>query len=294
MDEILQKLLESELLSEESKTEIKDKFESFINEVKEQTTLEVKAYLTEEFVAAREELVETVNEKVNQFLLEEFEDLRGDLENFRDLEVEYAEKILEEKEILANQLSEELDELTNKIDAFLEIRLSEEFSELVEDIEVIKKDSFGRKLFEAFSEEYARSFAASSEDSAEKKLAELEDRLSDAQETIAEMEASHQKIERSRKLDELLGPLTGSKYEHMKLLLSNVSTDKLSEAFSRYIGRVLKEDSSTKITTKSIITEDEEDKEDLTVITGNEMISEDLEKDDSKKSLLRIKELAGI
>ena len=300
MDEILQKLLESELLSEEAKNDIKTKFEVFVAEVKEQTSLEVKSQLTEEFVKAREELVESVNAKVDSFLEEEFEELRADLENFRDLEVEYAEKLLEEKEALAVQLGEELDELVNKIDAFLEVRLSEELSELAEDIEEIKKDSFGRKIFEAYSQEYARSFAAP-EDSAEKKVATLEDQLADAQETIATMEAAQRKAERARKLDELLAPLSGTKHEHMKLLLSSVSTEKLEEAFNRYIGRVLKEEATTETKTvdePKVITETKTDSVDGKVVTGNETIVEELndnKDDESKRSnLLRLKELAGI
>jgi hypothetical protein len=302
MDEILKKLLESELLSEEAKTEIKTKFDDFVNEVKEQTALEVKTQLTEEFIKAREELVESVNSKVDEFLKEELSELQGDIESFRDLEVEYTEKLLEEKEKLAVQLGEELDELVNKLDAFLEVRLSEELAELAEDIESIKKDSFGRKIFEAYAQEFARSFVAPS-DSAEKKLSVVEDELSDAKERIATMEAEQRKAERARKLDELLSPLTGQKHEHMKLLLSSVSTEKLEEAFNRYIGRVLKEEvkveevkdtkpvEPTKVVTESVVT-------DVKVVTGNETIVEELnnnkEDDESRSELLRLKALAGI
>jgi hypothetical protein len=299
MDEILKQLLESELLSEDAKTEIKTKFESYVNEIREQTTLEVKAQLTEEFVKAREELVESVNSKVDQYLEEEFEELRSDLESFRDLEVEYAEKLMEEKEKLAVQLGEELDQLVDKLDAFLEVRLSEELSELAEDIEVIKKDSFGRKIFEAYAQEFARSFAAPS-DSAEKKAAELEDKLNDAQERIAEMESSQRKIERQGKLDELLAPLTGTKHEHMKLLLSSVSTEKLEEAFNRYIGRVLKEDVVDKTEDKKVITEavvtTTVNTAPARIVTGNEVTEElnDNKDGEEKVSLLRLKELAGI
>ena len=303
MDEILKKLLESELLSEEAKAEITAKFEAFVAEIKETTSLEVKTQLTEEFVKAREELVESVNAKVDSFLAEEIEELRGDLEAFRDLEVEYAEKLLTEKEALAVQLGEELDELVNKLDAFLEVRLSEELAELAEDIEVIKKDSFGRKIFEAYSQEYARSFAAPS-DSAEKKLATVEDELADAKEVIATMEAATRKADRARKLDELLAPLTGTKHEHMKLLLSSVTTEKLEEAFNRYIGRVLKEEVKTEVvatetkTTETALVITEAKKEEATVVTGNEAIVEELNdnKDDEvlKNDLLRLKQLAGI
>lgn len=303
MDEILKKLLESELLSEDAKTEIKAKFEEFVGQIKEQTSLEVKTQLTEEFVKAREELVENVNSQVEKFLNEELAELSGELENFRDLEVEHAEKLLEEKEQLAVQLGEELDQLVDKLDAFLEVKLSEELSDLVEDIESIKKDSFGRKIFEAYSAEFARSFAAP-DDSAEKKVATLEDQLADAKEIITTMESVQRKAERSAKLDELLSPLTGTKQEHMKLLLSSVTTDKLDEAFNRYIGRVLKEEVKTPVDTKTtetpeVIVEDVVVvPADTKVVTGNEVIVEELNdnKDDVQKTaeLKRMQELAGI
>jgi hypothetical protein len=295
MDEILQKLLESELLSEESKAEIKAKFEAFITEAKEaakaDAEAEVRAQLTEEFIKARDELVTTVDNKVDTIIAEELEELRGDIEAFRDLEVEHAEKLAEEKDRLAVQLGEEIDQLVDKIDAFLEVRLTEEFAELKEDIEVVKKDTFGRRIFEAFSQEFAKSHLAPA-DSLESKVAELQDQLDDAKKLVNEMETEKRKLDRSRKLDELLGPLQGSKKEHMRILLSNIPTEKLQETFNRFIGRVLKEDVEA-VTPAPTLTEEKKDEPVVPakVVTGNEEVETTKTESDS---LSRLKRLAGI
>ena len=91
----------------------------------------------------------------------------------------------------------------------------------------------------------------------------------------------------------------------MKLLLSSVSTDKLEEAFNRYIGRVLKEEVAAepkeqKTEAPVVVTEavKPEVKAETKVVTGNEALVEELNdnKDDEqqKSQLLRLKELAGI
>lgn len=298
-DEILQKLLESELLSEDSKADIKAKFEAFITEAKEAARqsieAEVRSQLTEEFVVAREELVESVNSKINAYLEEEMAELHADIDSFRDLEVEAAAKLAEAKEELAIQLGSEIDTLVDKVDAFLEVRVSEEFAELAEDLEAVKKDSFGRKIFGAFAEEFSRSHIAPAA-SLEKKVAELEDKLADAESMISEMETAGRKAERSKKLDELLAPLSGSKKEHMRILLANVETMKLSEAYNRYIDRVLKEATPTAAApiVEEVVTAPAPVA--TKVVTGNEDVSSLNEEQDAeaKARIARMKLLAGL
>ena len=148
MDEILKKLLESDVLSEETKAELQEQFKSavdtFLSEERAKLEQQIMAQFTEEFVKAQEQLTEALDVKIDTFLAAEFNELKEDINKFRDLEVEYAEKLVEEKETLATQLSEELDQLVDKLDVFLEIRLDEVFDELKEDIAEVKKLEFGR------------------------------------------------------------------------------------------------------------------------------------------------------
>lgn len=246
MDEILQKLLSSELLSEEAKAEISTQWtsavETYKSTVREEVTMTVRAEIAEQWANERDSLIENVETFVAKKLEEEVTELKADIERFRDLEAEYAEKIVEEKHAMAETLSEELEQLINKMDAFFELRLTEEFEELKEDLEVVKQNDFGRRMFEAFATEFSRSYV--DEDSIQSKLSAQIAKLEDAEKTIAKLEESQAKMVREAKLEKILSPLQGKKKEQMAFVLANVETSRLEEAYNHFIGRVLKEDSS--------------------------------------------------
>ena len=246
MDEILQKLLSSELLSEDAKAEISSQWskavEAYKQTVREEVTVEVRAEIAEMWATEKDALVEKVDSFVAGKLAEEIEELKADIERFRDLEAEYAEKIVEEKHAMAEQLSQELDQLIDKMDAFFELRLSEEFQELREDLEVVKQNEFGRKIFEAFATEFNRSYV--DEDSIQSKLSAAVAKLADAEKTISKLEESQAKMIREAKLEKILAPLNGKKREQMAFVLQNVETSRLEEAYNHFIGRVLKEDAA--------------------------------------------------
>lgn len=301
MDEILKKLLESDLLSEETKAELNEQFktavDAYLAEERSKLEVEIRSTLTEEFVKAREELALTVDTKVEEFLTSEFDELKEDINKFRDLEVEYAEKLVEEKERLAQVLGEQLNQLVDKLDAFLEVRLDEEMSELKEDIEDVKRIEFGRKIFEAVETEFKK-FRKNDLTSLEQELAEAKDKLVDAESRLADIEKARLAEARNSKMDELLAPLSGNAREQMKIILSNVATEKLDEAFKVYIGRVLKETTveAKKDATEATLTEDKaEDQVDHTtkIVTGNEeeQLDEEVKPSDQ---LIRMRKLAGL
>ena len=244
MDEILQKLLSSELLSEEAKAEISTQWTSTVEQykqnVREEVTLAVRGEIAEQWANERDSLIENVDKFVATKLQEEIQELQADIERFRDLEAEYAEKIVEEKHQMAQTLSEELDQLVDKMDAFFDLRLKEEFSELREDLEIVKQNEFGRKIFEAFSSTFASSYI--DEDSTQAKLQAAVAKLEDASKTIAKLEESQSAMIRESKLEKILAPLSGKKREQMSFVLQNVETARLEEAYNHFIGRVLKED----------------------------------------------------
>lgn len=244
MDEILQKLLSSELLSEDAKAEISTQWNASVEEfktlVREEETMKVRAEIAEQWAGERDALIENVEKFVATKLSEEVAELKVDIERFRDLEAEYAEKIVEEKHNLAEKLSEELDALVEKMDAFFELRLTEEFEELREDIEIVKQNEFGRAIFEAYANVFNKSFV--DEDAVQSKLAVAIAKLEDAQSTINKLEESQAKMVREAKMEKILAPLNGKKREQMAFVLANVETSRLEEAYNHFIGRVLKED----------------------------------------------------
>lgn len=296
MDEILNKLLESELLSEETKQEISEQWTSSIKEykqtVREEVTLDVRAELSEQWVQERDTLIESVDQFITEALKKELDELKGDIDRFRDLEVEMAEKLVEEKHKLAEEVAVELDQLVDKIDAFLEMRLSEEMDELKEDLEIVKQNEFGKRIFEAFSSEYSNSYY--DEDSSANKLTVAESKLEDASKRIAELEAGQAKMVRESKMDSILSPLSGKKREQMSFVLQNVETKKLEEAYKFFIGRILKEETDETPAAKVIT---EAAAKPATVLkTGNEQLVEeqDAQATRTAASLSQLKRLAGL
>ena len=244
MDEILNKLIQSELLSEETKAEISEQWtasvETFKTQVREEVSAEVRTQLAEQWINERDELVSKLDTFVTEALTNEISELKDDIERFRDLEVEFAEKLVEEKHRLAGEVSAELDDLVDKIDAFFEMRLAEEFQDLREDLEIVKQNKFGQTMFEAFASTYAKSFV--DEDAVQSKLVVAESKLADAEQQLAALEDERNKMIREAKMEQVLSSLSGKKREQMAMVLKNVDTNRLEESYKFFIGRILKED----------------------------------------------------
>lgn len=266
--------------------------------------------MIEEWTTQRDALVEAVDEKVTEMLADEMKELREDIERFRDLEVEYTEKLVTEKHALADQLANELDSLVEKLDVFLEYRVNEEMAELKEDLAVVRENEFGREIFEAFNHVFNKSFV--DEESIQSQLRVAEDKLADANKRLAEAEAERLEAERAKKLDEALSSLSGVKREQMALILENVETSKISEAYNMFIGRILKEAKAEAKPAEVVPAKDEvlaEDKAEdnkaptTTVVTGEEVqkpskparsrVSE-AKKQSESQALNEMKKLAGI
>lgn len=292
MDEILKKLLQSELLSEETKAEISEQWttsvEAFKTTVREEVSGEVRLELAEQWAGERDELITKVDTFVAEALTKEIEELRGDIDRFRDLEAEYAEKLVEEKHKLAGEVASELDGLVDKIDQFFEMRLTAEMEELKEDLAVVKQNEFGRKIFEAFAETYGTSYV--DEDAIQTKLTVAEAKLADAEKVLAAREASIATMVREAKMEQVLSSLTGKKREQMAMVLRNIETGRLEESYKFFIGRILKEDVAAPA---AVVTESVVDTK-TTVITGEPAIIVESAKGSKSSDMANLKRLAGI
>ena len=294
MDEILNKLLQSELLSEETKAEISQQWtssvEAFKTQVREEVSMEVRNELAEQWISERDELIGKVDTFVAEALTKEISELKGDIERFRDLEAEYAEKLVEEKHKLAAEVATELDALVDKIDAFFEMRLSAEMDELKEDLEIVKQNEFGRRMFEAFATEFSKNFV--DEEAVHSKLSAAEQKLADAERALAESEEKINKMIREAKMEAVLAPLTGKKREQMAMVLKNVDTARLEESYKFFIGRIMKEDEAApaaKTLTEGVAVAK------TTVVTGEEPATGTEQKAGQvNEGLAHLKRLAGI
>ena len=257
--------------------------------MREEVSGEVRLELAEQWASERDELIGKVDTFVAEALTNELQELRGDIERFRDLEAEYAEKLVEEKHKLAAEVATELDGLVDKIDAFFEMRLAAEMEELKEDLEVVKQNDFGRKIFEAFAQTYGQSYV--DEDAIQSKLVVAESKLADAEKALADREAKLSAMIREAKMEQVLAPLSGKKREQMAMVLKSVETARLQESYNYFIGRILKEDAAP----QQALSESVVDTKKTTVKTGETgaVIVESAE--GSKSSQLNeLKRLAGI
>ncbi len=287
MNELLQKLLEAEILTEDTKKELEEAFtaarDEAITAAKDEAAADVRAELTEQWVAEKDTLVEAIDTKVGEMLEQEIEELKEDIERFRDLEAEYAEKLVEAKAAMADELKADLSDLVEKIDSFLEMRLQAEIEELKEDIDVVRKNQFGKKVFEAFVEEFMSEFA--DEESAETNLRETETRLADTEEQLKEAEHKLGAMEREQKMTKVLAPLSGRSREVMEAILRNVDTKNLEEGYNTFIGRVVretageaeKETATSEKEDEKVLAESGDDKETSETVTEGDVKTGDTE-----------------
>jgi hypothetical protein len=257
MNELLAKLLAADILTEDTKVELEVEFNRMLSETIEtaKTTAkaEVTAELNEQWIRERDVLIESLDAKVTAMLTDEISELREDIERFRDLEAEYATKLVEAKDEMSVTVKKDLKTLIEKLDKFFEVRLTAEIEELREDIQTVKKQRLGQRMVEAFMDEFKQFYVE--DDSAEAKLTETELRLAETMAALETSEKKSAKLERKIKLEKVLEPLSGRSKEVMEAILKNVDTSLLEEAYKTYVGRILKEttESSTK---EKVIVED--------------------------------------
>lgn len=243
MDEILKKLFEAELLTEDTKNELqtafKTKLEESVKQAQQDAYAEVTATLNEQWINEREALIDALDAKITESMTEELTELKDSIERFRDLEAEYAQKIIEAKEDMSKTLQADVETLIEQLDQFVEISLTAEIEELKEDIIEVRKNQKGRKVFEAFMNEFKEFYTEDKE--VYSKLDETEQRLQDTLLALEKSEKRTASMIRTKKLDEVLAPLSGRSREVMEAILKSVDTNMLEEAYQTYVGRVLKE-----------------------------------------------------
>jgi hypothetical protein len=130
--------------------------------------------------------------------------------------------------------------------------LKSEMKQLKEDIDSARENAFGRRLFEAFSQEFSTSYLNEKSETSkllkiiDKKEMELAEARSAATEKTKLVESKNREIrvaqdvaKRKEVMAELLAPLHADKKGIMKELLESVQTAKLNEAFDKYLPAVM-------------------------------------------------------
>ena len=130
--------------------------------------------------------------------------------------------------------------------------LRSEITSLKEDIEAARRQDFGRKLFEAFAQEYSASYLNEKSETAKLlKVIDLKDlAMNEAAQAIvkaeqileskqAEIRALKESQERKAIMAELLAPLNNEQRSIMGELMETVKTERLNESFEKYLPSVI-------------------------------------------------------
>jgi len=176
--------------------------------------------------------------------------------------------------------------------------LKGEITQLKEDIEEARRNDFGRKIFEAFSNEYSGSYLNEKSESAKLlKVVELKDKqLAEAKafagkaKDLAEAQATENKqlvesATRERTINELIAPLGNDQREIMTDLLESVQTERLQKSFDKYLPSVI--DGHTPAKRKAKVLSE------ATEVTGNRAKTTTHVKAD-ESNVLDIRRLAGL
>lgn len=301
MDEILNKLVESELLTAETKTSLVEAFQSkleeAIKEAKEETEVTVRAELTEQFLAEKDLLIEALDSKNTEFLRKHFSELQEDIESFRDLEAEFAERLVEAKEEMATALRTDMSDLVEKLDQYNSEWMQEHFVELEESINEVKKLQFGKDVYEAVAKTFEKNFSDTNETL--NALKEATEELDSIKKELTESKKLLDKAGREQKMNTVLENLHGRPRELMSALLVNTPTEKLEEGYKKFIGRVLGENKTEKESVKPVLAESETvtlKDDDVKIVTGDDLTESDKKSgnvlDEAMK--LRLQKLAGL
>ena len=182
------------------------------------------------------------------------------------------------------------------VESAVTTKLTSEIKQLKEDIDGARNNSFGRKIYEAFAQEFAGSFLNEKSETSKllKIIAKKEQELAEAQHAVTaqsqlvesvqrEVRVTKDLMERRAVMNELLAPLDASKRDIMKELLESVQTKKLNEAFDKYLPAVIDGQKISPVIKKAVLREGTE-------VTGNREMKPEVGLD----NILDIRKLAGL
>ena len=238
--------------------------------------------------------------KVEQFVIRQL------AEEIKEFEQDKKD-VVETKVKLVSSAKEKLDELKTKFVArssalvkeTVAKNLESELTQLKEDIQTARENMFGRRIFEAFANEFAGThlnenaefkklsdILASKEVEIEEKAKALEETTSLVESKEREIQVIKESSERKDTLTELLGTLNKEKAAVMSDLLEGVQTSKLQSAYNKYLPAVLNNSAST-TAQKPVLAESKE-------VTGNKESAKVNVETKQDNNVVELKRLAGL
>ena len=289
-----------------------------------------KKAISEDRVKAKVKMQENAA-KFNDFMVKKLAEEIRELRNDRKVQLENQQKL---EKFIVHALAREIKEFSEDKKAVVEARvklvaegrkqlealkakfvaensqkvvkvvanhLTNELSQLKEDIKVARENNFGRKLFEAFASEYSVTYLNDKAETRkikeelaakEQQLAEATAKADEAKKLVEskdrEVRIIKESTQREKAMAELLSPLNNEKAQVMKTLLEGVQTPKLKAAFDKYLPAVLNT-GAEKTGAKTVLKESVE-------VTGDKQTAKKEVKDEPvvDNNVIDLKRLAGL
>lgn len=263
----------------------------------------MKEFMTRQLASEVKELHEDQKQMAAKFgTLESFvvEALAQEIAEFYKDKQDIAETkvrlVREGRNALAQMKEKFVKRASKMVESLVETSLTKEIKQLKEDIDAARENDFGRKLFEAFANEYQTSYLSEKSESAKLlKVINLKDlEIVEAQHAVAEakkiaeskaaeVQALKESKERQEIMSELLAPLARDQKAIMTELLESVQTTKLASSFDKYLPAVIEGKSPQK---KQALVEAKE-------VTGNKTTNS-VSSGENESNIVDIRRLAGL
>jgi len=240
----------------------------------------------------------------NYAKLEEFvvESLAGEIAEFAEDKKDLAETkvrlVREAKTHFAKVKANFIERSATAVSEMVGKSLKGEITALKEDIDTARSNDFGRKIFEAFANEYTSSHLNENSEvsklmsvlsAKDKQLAEAKAFATKAKDlaesTSKEKSRLIETAKREKIMNGLISPLGKDQREIMTDLLESVQTDRLQKSFDKYLPSVI--DSNTPAKQKANITEGKE-------VTGNRPVTKTMTNKADDSNVLDMRRLAGL
>lgn len=307
MDAMLGDVIKSELAEfAEDRKSLREDRVAYKKAIKEHAKM-LETKINESLVKEITELKEDRKaQKANLHKLEEFvlHQLTEELNEFhidkKALVEQRIRMVREGKKIIAEAKENFVKNAAAKAEKLIENALRGEIKTLKEDIQTAKENQFGRKIFETFAAEFMTSTLneGTQVSKLSRELFKVKEKLSESQKALVDKDRAIMEAKRETKIardlsdrkavmNEMLSPLSKDQREVMGSLLESVKTEKLREAFNKYLPTVLKESNPKTTQSKAKLTEG-------TVVVTGDRASRTHSENEGSAEIIRIKKLAGL
>jgi len=269
--------------------------------------------LREHRISMNEQTAARIN-KLEGFVLETLNKEISELEEDKNALVEAKVKLVAESKAKLDETKKAFIARASKlVESTIDAQIRSELTQLKEDIQEARNNMFGRRLFEAFSAEFMTSYLSEGSEvrklqaqlSESKSQLEAANKILNEKNELISLSARKAKLaeERAARIqikNDLLSPLSKEKRNVMEELLDTVKTEKLKEAFQKYLPTVLNEGMRNANQGRRALSETAAEPKKTVAVTGNRVnpLAESARAEDvpakSNTEIAELRRLAGI